>query len=88
MTFDMTIDQDFYMKSLARKVKNTTYEIPTEVMLHGRFTTSDPITGQIVHDYVEILVIGSGQVETDKCDFTSLAIKAGSDFATDLLYKV
>jgi hypothetical protein len=45
MTLDMTIDQDFYMQSLARKVKNTTYEIPEEVILHGRFTTIDPITG-------------------------------------------
>jgi hypothetical protein len=48
------------MNSLAGQVKNTTYEIPAEVMLFGRFTTTDPITEQVVHDYVEILVIGSG----------------------------
>ena len=60
MTLSMTIDQDFYMNSLAGQVKNTTYEIPAEVMLFGRFTTTDPITEQVVHDYVEILVIGSG----------------------------
>jgi hypothetical protein len=88
-TLTLTIDQDFYFE--LNTVFGNPLDIPIELHLRGAFVTYDPITGKSFRDPVEMWVVGSGQVESDKCDFSSLAIKAGTEFpknGEDLTYKV
>jgi hypothetical protein len=85
---ELTFDQDYYLDELVDTFADNDYEIPDSMELYGRFTTTDPVTGEVFHDYVSVEVIGSGEVETDKCDFTSLTVAADTEFTADHSYRV
>jgi hypothetical protein len=70
-TLTLTIDQDFYFE-LNMIFGSLIDFVPDELHIIGAFVTYDPITGKSFRDTVEMWIIGSGQVESDKCDFSSL----------------
>jgi hypothetical protein len=88
LTLTLTIDQDAFLEWAGPTFATSPLEAPISVELHGRFSTTDAVTGQVFHDLVSIEVIGSGEVESDKCDYTSLSLPAGASFTDPVTYTV